>query len=113
MDGLPPGEPVRRPRRSCKVLVFVREFVRRKFKRGLSDCDLLLLVTLASSARAPRFFEVRNLCPNISSTGCWNSLERLEDNGLVKVAGPPLAHTYALTDEGIQVLSWLANSKKS
>jgi hypothetical protein len=111
VDGLPVC-PAARPRRAArKLLVFVREFVERKFRHGLTDVDLLILTALAHCAVPPRFVQVMDLARGVSQSGTWNSLERLEGHGLIAVGGPPLAHTYRLSDEGIKVLAHLAGKR--
>jgi hypothetical protein len=107
LDTLPPA-PERRAKRPVKVLGFLRDLIQRKYKRGLTDVDLMVLTALAYTATPPRFVQVVGLVPGISQTGTWNSLDRLEGNGLILVGGPPLAHTYSISNEGIKTLAHLA-----
>ena len=111
LASLPPGPVVRVRRQPRKLLEFVREFVQRKFKRGLTDVDLLILTALAYAPVPPRFVAVMDLARGISQTGVWNSLERLESSGLIEVGGPPLAHTYKLSHDGIKILAHLAGKR--
>lgn len=99
-----PRGPVR-PRRS--LLGFVSELLSRKFKRGLSDMDILILCVLAKAPEPIRFYQVVNACTG-SNTGVWNSLERMDDRGLVKTTGKPGCHFYGLTNDGIKALKYLA-----
>ena len=52
-----------------------------------------------------------DLAKGISQSGTWNSLERLEAGGLIEVGGPPLAHTYKLSQDGIKILAHLAGKR--
>jgi hypothetical protein len=111
VDSLPPAPAARVRRQPRKLLEFVREFLARKFKRGLTDVDLLILTALAYAPTAPRFVAVMDLARGISQSGVWNSLERLEGSGLIEVGGPPLAHTYKLSQDGIKILAHLAGKR--
>lgn len=97
-----------RVRAKRKVLDFLRAYLKRKYRKKLPDIDLMVLLALAHKAPvALRFTEVLDCLPGASQTGVWKSLERLEDDGMVLMAGPPAKHVYSITADGVKELHYL------
>jgi len=97
-----------RVRAKRKVLDFITLLLRRKYRKKLPDIDLMVLLALAHKAPlALRFTEVLDCLPGASQTGVWKSLERLEDDGMVLMAGPPAKHVYSITQDGVKELHYL------
>ena len=89
------------------VLQFMAVMLARKFRRRLSDLDIIVMLALAHSPHPLRFHRVIEAC-GCSQTGAWNALERLADHGLVQYDGPRGAHAYSLTQDGIREIRHLA-----
>lgn len=91
-----------------RVLEFMVVFARQKWCIGLTDVDVLVLLALVEApADGLRFSQLVKFVGR-SSTGVWNSLERLEDIRYVACCGPAWRHTYLLSDEGKRAINKLA-----
>lgn len=108
-DGWPVSElPPRARRCNFSRLSVVTQFCHRKYKVGLSDLDILVLVALARAPSPMRFHCVRDACAGGSQTGVWNSLERLAERDYVAVSGKPGGHRYWIAETGVVKLKYLS-----
>ena len=89
-------------------LGLITEFCLRKYKIGLSDLDIVVLIVLARAVAPMRFHAVRDGCAGGSQTGVWNSLERMADRDYVAVTGKAGRHTYWIAQDGVAKLKYLS-----
>jgi hypothetical protein len=109
-EGWPASERLPRARRcNFSMLSVMTQFCHKKYKVGLSDLDILVLVVLARSPHPLRFHRVRDACSGGSQTGVWNSLERLADRDYVAVSGKPGGHRYWIAETGVVKLKYLSD----